>query len=122
MLCLSGRTLRPSAHHGTSLVGGRFLAMTTQTTRHRDRRSTPQHFDQRDRLILALYAQLKAERETRAALEEALANGVLSSEVLQAIISDPIPAITSEDIAGIEQALAQDAVRASGTKPLNGER
>ncbi|CAN7444690.1 MULTISPECIES: hypothetical protein [Ensifer] len=96
--------------------------MTTQTTRHRDRRSTPQHFDQRDRLILALYAQLKAERETRAALEEALANGVLSSEVLQAIISDPIPAITSEDIAGIEQALAQDAVRASGTKPLNGER
>ncbi|OOG72599.1 hypothetical protein BLJAPNOD_01302 [Ensifer sp. M14] len=96
--------------------------MNTQTTRHRDRRASPQHFDQRDRLILALYAQLKAERETRAALEEALANGVLSSAVLQAIIADPIPAITSEDIAGIEQALAHDAARASPPKPLSGER
>ncbi|NVD41495.1 hypothetical protein HT585_21745 [Ensifer sp. HO-A22] len=96
--------------------------MSTQTTRHRNRRAAQQHFDQRDRLILALYAQLKAERETRAALEEALANGVLSSEVLQAIIADPIPAITSEDIAGIEQALAHDASRASPTKPLSGER
>lgn len=96
--------------------------MSTQTTRHRARRAAPQHFDQRDRLILALYAQLKAERETRAALEEALANGVLSSEVLQAIVSDPIPAITSEDIAGIEQALAHDAGPASGARPLSGGR
>lgn len=96
--------------------------MNTQTTRHRARRAAAQHFDQRDRLILALYAQLKAERETRAALEEALANGVLSSEVLQAIVADPIPAITSEDIAGIEQALAHDAARAQTAKPLNGKR
>ncbi|MNG28689.1 hypothetical protein D3C84_1139820 [compost metagenome] len=48
--------------------------MTTQTTRHRDRRAAPQHFDQRDRLILAPYAQLKAGRETRAALEQTLAH------------------------------------------------
>lgn len=87
--------------------------MSTQPARHGARRATPQHFDQRDRLILALYAQLKAERETRAALEEALANGVLSREVLQAIISDPIPAITSDDIAGIERVLAEDAGRAA---------
>lgn len=93
--------------------------MGTQTTRRRDRHPATQHFDQRDRLILALYAQLKAERETRAALEEALANGVLSSEVLQAIISDPIPAITSEDIAGIEDALAHDQARAAGHRPLS---
>ena len=89
--------------------------MTTQTTRHRDRRSTPQHFDQRDRLILALYAQLKAERETRAALEEALANGVLSSEVLQAIISDPIPAITSATATA--PAILPAACRASFLRP-----
>lgn len=94
--------------------------MSTQTIRHRERRAPPHHFDQRDRLILALYAQLKAERETRAALEEALANGVVSSEVLQAIISDPIPAITSEDISGIEQALTHDAYRASGKRSGNG--
>lgn len=97
--------------------------MNTRTTRYGVRRATPQHFDQRDRLILALYAQLKAERETRAALEEALANGVLSNEVLQAIIADPIPAITSEDVAGIERVLAEDEACASSRKPLKvGER
>ena len=92
--------------------------MNTRETRHGVRRATPQHFDQRDRLILALYAQLKAERETRAALEEALANGVLSNEVLQAIIADPIPAITSEDVAGIERVLAEDEACASSREPL----
>lgn len=99
---------------GTYADRKRFLSMSTQTIRHRERRARPHHFDQRDRLILALYAQLKAERETRAALEEALANGVLSSEVLQAIIADPIPVITSEDIAGIEDVLARDQARAPG--------
>ncbi|WP_312366694.1 hypothetical protein [Ensifer sp.] len=87
--------------------------MSTQPATRGVRRATPQHFDQRDRLILALYAQLKAERETRVALEEALENGVLSREVLQAIVSDPIPAITSDDIAGIERVLAEDAARAA---------
>ena len=81
--------------------------MAQQTTRQREKRSPP-HFDPRDRLILALYAQLKAERETRAALEDALAHGVLSSDVLQAIISDPVPVVTSEEIAHIERALAHE--------------
>lgn len=87
--------------------------MVQQTTRHRDKRSSPPRFDPRDRVILALYAQLKAERETRAAFEEALAHGVLSPDVLQAIISDPVPVVTSEDIAHIERALAHDAARSA---------
>ncbi|WEX76942.1 hypothetical protein PYH37_005295 [Sinorhizobium numidicum] len=87
--------------------------MSVQTPKQIDRDSRP--FDRRDRLILALYAQLKAERETRAAFEEAIANGVLSREVLQALVSDPIPVITGEDIVMIEQLLARD-------KHQNGEQ
>ena len=93
---------------GTYVRRARFFAMAQQTTRQRDKRPSSPHFDPRDRLILALYAQLKAERETRAALEDALAHGVLSSDVLQAIISDPVPVVTSEDIAHIERALAHE--------------
>ncbi|WP_432704710.1 hypothetical protein [Ensifer sesbaniae] len=98
---------------GTYLGRARFFGMGQQTTRQRDKRSSSPHFDPRDRLILALYAELKAERETRAALEDALAHGVLSTDVLQAIISDPIPVVTGEDIAHIERALAQDRSRSA---------
>ena len=41
--------------------------MSTITPKKPSKRSPPAHFDHRDRLILALYAQLKAERETREA-------------------------------------------------------
>ena len=44
--------------------------------------------DVRDRLILALYAQLKAERQTREALEYVIRNGALSPEVLEAVALD----------------------------------
>ncbi len=54
--------------------------------------------DHRDRLILALSALLRAERQTRYAFEACLAAGVLEAETLQAIISDPIPIITHEDL------------------------
>ena len=47
-----------------------------------------QTLDVRDRLIVALYAQLKAERQTREALEYVIRQGALSSEVLEAIASD----------------------------------
>lgn len=57
---------------------------------------------------MALYAELKAERSTREALEEAIRNGVVSSDVLSAIVSDPVPVVTSEDIADIETALSRD--------------
>jgi hypothetical protein len=67
--------------------------------------------DARDRLIVALYAQLKAERETRETLEWVIRNGGLSKEVLQAIASDPVPVVTSEDAAALEKLIAHDTSR-----------
>lgn len=52
----------------------------------------------KDRLILALAALLRAERETRGALMEALEEDSISREALLAILSDPIPIVTQEDI------------------------
>lgn len=72
--------------------------------------------DVRDRLILALYAELKAERQTRETLEEAIRHGVLSKEVLVAIASDPVPAVTSEDIADIERLTDLDGDRLPGRR------
>jgi alkylhydroperoxidase/carboxymuconolactone decarboxylase family protein YurZ len=57
--------------------------------------------DSRDRLIIALAALLRAERETRAAFEAAIDDGV-SREVLAAIIADPVPVITQVDIVAAE--------------------
>ncbi|MGQ3356844.1 MAG: hypothetical protein ACT6XY_04130 [Phreatobacter sp.] len=62
--------------------------------------------DNRDRLILALAAQLRAERETRQAFAEAVRSG-LQREVMVAMLEDPIPAITQLDL------LAADAVAAA---------
>ncbi len=67
--------------------------------------------DARDRLIVALYAELKAERETRETLEWAIRNGALSREVLEAIAADPVPIVTSEDIASVEKIIALDERR-----------
>jgi len=67
--------------------------------------------DARDRLIVVLYAQLKAERETRETLEWAIRNGAISQEVLEAIAADPVPVVTSEDIASLEKIIALDARR-----------
>lgn len=72
-------------------------------------KSTPERaFDRRDRLILALYAQLKAERQTREALEWSIANGVISREVLEAMAADPVPAVTSDDVSALQRLLARD--------------
>jgi hypothetical protein len=67
-----------------------------------------QKADPRDRLIIALYAQLKAERETREALEWVIHNGALSSEVLEAIAGDPVPAVSSDELAAVEKIVALD--------------
>jgi hypothetical protein len=56
------------------------------------------NFDDKDRLIFALCALLRAERETRAAFEAALASGAVSREALSAILSDPIPVVTNDDL------------------------
>lgn len=65
-------------------------------------------FDVRDRLILALYAQLKAERQTREAMEWVIRNGGLSPEVLEAMASDPVPVMAEADVPAIERILAAD--------------
>jgi hypothetical protein len=60
----------------------------------------------KDRLILALAAQLKAERETRDALAAVVASGQLDRDVLEAILIDPVPAISREDLAMSKQVVA----------------
>jgi len=70
-----------------------------------------QKFDPRDRLIIALYAQLKAERETRETLEWVIRNGGLSDAVLEAIASDPVRPVTSDESASVEKIIALDERR-----------
>ena len=79
------------------------------SVRHIDRKH--KNMDPRDRLIVALYAQLRAERETRETLEWAIRNGKVSKEVLEAIAADPVPVVTSEDIASLEKIIALDERR-----------
>ncbi|CAD7039494.1 hypothetical protein REJC140_00758 [Pseudorhizobium endolithicum] len=67
--------------------------------------------DVKDRLIIALYAQLKAERHTREALEDAIRSGAVSSEVLEAIAGDPVPVASGDDLAAIERVIAIDRRR-----------
>ncbi|WP_263490864.1 hypothetical protein [Rhizobium sp. 3T7] len=67
--------------------------------------------DARDRLIIALYAQLKAERQTRETLEWVIRNGALSKDVLEAIAADPVPVVTSDDVASVEKIIALDERR-----------
>lgn len=82
-------------------------------------KSQGKSFDARDRLILALYAQLRAERETREAVEWVLRNGCLSTDVLEAMVSDPIPVVTSEDIQMIDQSVSElrSAIKKLGPHP-----
>ncbi|MBB4008603.1 hypothetical protein [Allorhizobium taibaishanense] len=79
--------------------------------------STPaghEPLDERDRLILALYAQLKAERQTREAMERAIRSGSVSLDVLEAMASDPVPVVTDSDIAALEILLEADEARRRG--------
>ncbi|NTE87167.1 hypothetical protein [Agrobacterium rubi] len=76
-------------------------------------------YDVRDRLILALHAQLRAERETREAMEWVIHNGGLSPEVLEAMASDPIPVVTSQDMQTIDKSVEQLRLASSrqGARP-----
>ena len=64
--------------------------------------------DPKDRLLAALFAQLRAERETREALAWAIRSGVTSPEVLEALAGDPVPVATAEDVTALERILALD--------------
>lgn len=92
--------------------------MTSKLANIRSRK-TP---DDRDRLILALYAQLKAERQTREAMEVAIRNGSVSMEVLEAMASDPVPVVTEEDIVAIESFLADDERIPPANRQMNGRQ
>ena len=61
--------------------------------------------DPRDRLIVALFAQLEAERQTRETLRQAIRSGAIDPAVLEAIAEDPVPA-SSDDIAALERTIA----------------
>ncbi len=64
--------------------------------------------DIRDRLIVALYAQLKAERDTREAMEWVARHGGLSPEVMEAMTSDPVPAFSQDDLVAVERIIERD--------------
>lgn len=67
--------------------------------------------DPRDRLIRALAAQLGAERETRAAVAHVVASGQADREVLLALLEDPIPAWSQEDLNRADRLAAAAAER-----------
>ncbi|MVA82547.1 hypothetical protein GOZ89_24375 [Agrobacterium vitis] len=92
--------------------------MTSKLANIRSRKT----LDDRDRLILALYAQLKAERQTREAMEVAIRSGSVSMEVLEAMASDPVPIVTEEDIVAIESFLADDERRSMADRQMNGRQ
>lgn len=73
--------------------------------------------DPRDRLIVALFAQLEAERQTRETLRQALRSGVTDPVVLEAIVEDPVPA-NGEDVAALERTIAfREQLHALGDYP-----
>ena len=63
----------------------------------------------KDRLIIALCAQLRAERETRSVLADVIASGQLDAEVLTAILTDPVPVITQADLNDAERLVRRTA-------------
>jgi hypothetical protein len=65
----------------------------------------------KDRLILALSAQLQAERETRGALMAAIENGPVDREVMLAILGDPVPVVTADDLARADRFAARRHLR-----------
>lgn len=71
----------------------------------------------KDRLIIALAAQLRAERETRGALAELVGSGQLDPQVLHAILTDPVPVITQDDVAHAER-LATGSARLAGARSV----
>jgi len=81
----------------------RTMAHTAKTTPRQD-----QQPDTRDRLIVALYAQLKAERETREAMEWVARHGGLSPDVMEAMASDPVPVFSQEDIVAVERIIDRE--------------
>jgi hypothetical protein len=73
--------------------------------------------DPKDRLIAALAAQLRAERETRETLAFVVANGQLDPATLAAVLADPVPVVTAEDLAVAERFVAREGERRAAPRP-----
>jgi hypothetical protein len=86
---------------GTKALSGRLEKI--HGTKSRQMEGLMRNVDRKDRLILALAALLRAERETRGALEAALQNESVKIETLRAILADPVPVITEDDILVAEE-------------------
>ena len=71
--------------------------------------------DHRDRLILALSALIRAEREDRNAWDSALAANALAPEIIDAIGSDPKRLIGHEDLELAEAFVSPSATRSRAT-------
>jgi len=61
----------------------------------------------KDRLISALAAQLRAERDTREALRLLIESGGADREAMLAILSDPVPVLTRADLDHAERVAAR---------------
>lgn len=69
--------------------------------------------DHRDRLILALSALVRAEREARSAWDAVIAANALSSQIIEAVGSDPKRLIDSDDIELAEAFVSPSSTQAS---------
>lgn len=65
--------------------------------------------DHRDRLILALSALIRAEREARNAWDDAIAADALAPELIQAVGNDPTRLIEQDDLELAEAFVAPGA-------------
>lgn len=67
--------------------------------------------DHRDRLILALSALIRAERETRNAWDSAIAADALPQEIIDAVGNDPRRLIGNDDLELAEAFVSPSAAR-----------
>lgn len=71
--------------------------------------------DHRDRLILALSALIRAEREARNAWDSAIAANALAPEIINAIGDDPKRLIGNDDLELAEAFVSPSAARYRAT-------
>ncbi len=69
--------------------------------------------DHRDRLILALSALVRAEREARSAWDAVITANALSPQIIKAVGSDPKRLIDSDDIELAEAFVSPSSTKAS---------
>lgn len=74
----------------------------------------------KDRLISALAAQLRAERDTREALRLLIEAGGTDRDTMLAILSDPVPVLTRADLDHADRLAARMRTEAVRREALRG--